>query len=104
MPLVMSLENPDPVPSAPIKSGPISIQTASKQNLLVTSSVLRDASGLTVNSKVLTRADSTFLRTNEAYLVPIGSLVANSNYFVTFSGTSNATLINKSWAFRTAVN
>ena len=102
--LAMGPERPDPIVSAPVKGGPISIQTASRQNLLVTSFVLRDASGLAVNSKVLTRTDSTFLRTNEAYLVPIRSLAANSSYFVTFSGTSNGTLINKSWTFRTAVN
>ena len=52
-PFVMGLENPDPVVSAPIKGGPISIQTASRQNLLVTSFVLRDASGLGIMFKTL---------------------------------------------------
>jgi hypothetical protein len=102
--LVMDLERPDPIVSAPIKGGPVSIQTAALQNLVVNSFVLRDSAGTVVNSKVLTRADSTFLRTNEAYLVPIGSLVANSSYVATFSGTSNGTIINKSWTFKTAAN
>ena len=104
VPLTMVAEQPDPVPSSPVKGGPVNIQTANGQNLLVTSFVLRDAGGVAVNAKVLTRADTTFLRTNEAYLVPIGSLVANSSYVVTFSGTSNGTIINKSWTFKTAAN
>ena len=84
VPLIFIGENPDPIPSSPVKGSSISIQSASGQTLLVTSFVLSDSNGLAVNSKVLTRTDSTFLRTNEAYLVPIGSLAANSSYFVTF--------------------
>lgn len=101
VPVTMKSEVPDPLPSAPIKGGPIGIQTASLQNLTVNNFTLRDASGQVVNAKVVTRADTTYMRTNEAYLVPIGSLIVNSTYFVTFTGTSNGTIVNKNWSFKT---
>jgi hypothetical protein len=101
----MSLEAPDPVPSAPVKGYPVSLQTAPQQNLVVTSFVLRDASNVVVNTKLITRADfPLFIRTNEAYLVPIGALAANTSYFATFAGTSNGTAINRSWTFKTGAN
>jgi uncharacterized protein YkwD len=101
----MTLEAPDPVPSAPVKGYPVSLQTAPQQNLVVTSFVLRDASNVVVNTKLITRADfPLFIRTNEAYLVPIGALAANTSYFATFAGTSNGTAINRSWTFKTGAN
>lgn len=99
--IVMGIELPDPVPSSPIRGGPVSIQTGAFQNLTVNSFVLRDTNAQIVNAKLLTRADSPFLRTNEAYLVPLGSLNANSTYFVTFSGTSNGVDVYRTWSFKT---
>lgn len=101
VPLLMADEIPDPVPTSLIKGGPVNIQTSANQNLVVTSFVLRNAAGLTVPTKLLTKTDTLYLRSNEAYLIPLGSLIANSEYFVTFEGTSNGMIVSKSWSFGT---
>ena len=102
VPLLLTLEAPDPVPSVSIKGMPISLQTSSGQNLTVGSLVVKDGAGVAVIGTVLTMAQSPYLRSNEVYFVPTGSLKAKTTYSVAFAGTSNGVAVNKNWSFTTA--
>lgn len=101
-PVEMVSEFPDPVPTSPIKGGPVSIHVPTGNTLFVKSFELRDANAQLVLSKVLTRNDSSYLGPNSAFIVPLGALKANSVYFVTFTGSVNTGIpITKDWSFTT---
>lgn len=102
VPLVMSGEVPDPVPSVSIKGGPISIQAVYPYKLNVGSFNVSEANGQALAATILTSAQSIYLSQNEAYLVPTGALKPSTTYQVSFTGTSNSLAINKNWSFTTA--
>jgi len=100
VPLKMALEDPDPAPSVAVKGSPISLQTAAGQTLAVSSFILRDDLGAIVDTVMVTGGG--YLRTNEAYLVPVGALRASAIYTVQFVGTSDGAAISRIWRFTTA--
>ena len=97
------LEVPDPVPGVPVKGMPISFQTATGQTLVVNTFTLQDAAGSIVAGTLLTRAQSIYLRPNEAYFVPTGALMPKTNYTVSFKGTSSGLPVSKARSFTTAL-
>jgi uncharacterized protein YkwD len=102
-PLVMVGEVPDPVPSVSIKGAPISIQVGFPNKLNIANFTVRESNGQPLAATILTSAQwPSYLLPNEAYLVPTGTLKANTTYQVSFTGTSNGLAINKNWAFTTA--
>ncbi len=101
VPLVMTVETPDPAPSIAIKGAPVSIHVATTHVLTVATFTLTvAATGAPVQVKVLTAADSSSLA-GQAFMVPVGSLASGTQYLVAFQGMDNGVLLSKSWAFTT---
>lgn len=108
---MLAPEVPDPVPAYAVKGMPISLQVPSWYNLSVTSFAVTDAAGRPVDGTLLTRSQTIYLRTNEAYFVPNGALQKNTTYNVSFTGVATGTqvgqanfAVNRSWSFTTGSN
>lgn len=102
VPTIMAVETPDPVPEAPNKGYPISLQIAPGRNLSVGTFTLA-ASGTAVPVKLVTKASfPSYLSQSQAFIVPLGSLSGNTQYTVSFVGTSNSDVLTKTWVFTTA--
>ncbi|MBC5767647.1 Ig-like domain-containing protein [Ramlibacter albus] len=104
----MSPEVPDPTPTIAVEGYPISIQIAPEFSLAVDTFSVSDGSGSQVPGLVVTRAQSTLLRANEAYFVPNGALRPNTTYTVSFAGRASpvqgaagAWVPIKTWTFTT---
>jgi uncharacterized protein YkwD len=95
-------ESPDPVPTSPVKGNPVSVYVEPSKTLTVTAFTLTDASGATVPTKQLTKADfPNSLAGNAAYLVPTQALAANTSYTVHFVGSASGAAVAKDWSFKT---
>lgn len=105
LPTRMGPERPDAAPAVSVKGYPVSLQVRSGMTLTASSFSLTTATGATVPTILLTQRETSWLRPNEAYLVPIGALSANTSYVARFRGTASDAAgvvpVDRSWAFTT---
>lgn len=106
VPSRMGPERPDVAPTIAVKGYPVSLQVRADMHLNVRSFVLVDGQGAFIPSIVVTRAESSWLRPNEAYLVPAVGLAPATRYTAQFTGSAvdqaGTVAINRSWTFSTA--
>lgn len=104
----MAAEVPDPTPAIAVEGYPVSLQVPSGYTLTVDVFTVGEAAGSQLQGTILTRAQNTLLRANEAYFVPNGALHTNTAYTVTFAGDAvptqaglSAFAVSKTWTFTT---
>ena len=94
-------EEPDPIPNVNEVGYPISVHADLKTVLNVQSFTIRPRGGSELSVKLLRDGVDSYTPSSAAAIIPLLPLKAATVYDVTFAGTADNLVVNKSWSFTT---
>lgn len=94
-------ESPDPVPNQNAVGYPVSVHADITASITVSSFTIKARNGTALTTRLLSAATDSYTKPHVAAIVPLTTLLANTTYDVSYSGTVDGVAVARNWSFTT---
>lgn len=94
-------ESPDPVPNQNAVGYPVSVHADISSSITVGSFTIKPRNGTALTTRLLSSTTDAHTKPQVAAIVPLTTLIANTTYDVSYSGTVDGVSVSRNWSFTT---